>query len=67
MHASIVYLRVKVQLGVIARHQRNTNTYSHAQAYKLDRDACSSLIMCESKLTWIQCNQKLFLLLDDIF
>ena len=45
------YVGVKVQLGVIARRHRNTNTYSHTHAHELDTDACSILIMCESKLT----------------
>ena len=42
---------VKVQLGVIARCHTNLHTYSHTQAHDHDLDACSILIMCESKLT----------------
>ena len=45
------YVGVKVQLGVIARCHTNLHTYSHTHAHHHDLDACSILIMCESKLT----------------
>ena len=50
-HTSNVCLRVKVQLGVIALCHTNIHTYSHLHAHELDLNACSILIMCESKLT----------------